>query len=198
MDKREILARFKRLADEEIPCNDEFLNEQGELINYGPGRELCTCVGCKFRRKITDLINAIAREEMMGSTMYDDRLLPLLRPGDNQLTHPELLEQLLKRCVAEKDKCEEGTTEFLKWMDVEQGLKLSQKGMSRNLMTSTPGWIEHETSDATLLFQFRDATMTIFPDGSWRCSMSQGLILGEGSVNNLEQFLRDFAAADPL
>jgi hypothetical protein len=68
------------------------------------------------------------------------------------------------------------------------------------LMRSTPNWTELATSDANFVFQFRDATMTIFPDGSWRCVIPQGLTeaISQGNVNNLEQFLKDFALANPL
>jgi hypothetical protein len=68
------------------------------------------------------------------------------------------------------------------------------------LMRATPRWIEHETSDANFIFQYKDAIMTIFPDGSWRCVMPLGLTqaTSEGNVNNLEQFLKDFAALNPL
>ena len=66
------------------------------------------------------------------------------------------------------------------------------------LMRSAPGWIEHQTQDATFLFQCGDAMMTIFADGNWRCVVPQGLTqaVRQGSVNNLEQFLKDFAAAN--
>jgi|GEM_PF-5294114 len=66
------------------------------------------------------------------------------------------------------------------------------------LMRSAPGWIEHQTSDATFLFQFGDAMMTIFPNGNWRCVIPQGLTqaVRRGSANNLEQFLKDFATAN--
>jgi hypothetical protein len=68
------------------------------------------------------------------------------------------------------------------------------------LMRSTPGWIEHTTSDANFAFQYKDAIMTIFPDGSWRCVIPRGLMqtTSEGNVNNLEQFLNEFALANPL
>jgi hypothetical protein len=68
------------------------------------------------------------------------------------------------------------------------------------LMRSEPGWIEHETSDATFVFQYKDAIMTIFPDGSWDCVMPRGLtqMTGRGIVNNLEMFLKEFAALNPL
>ncbi len=68
------------------------------------------------------------------------------------------------------------------------------------LMRATPGWIEHATSDATFVFQYKDAIMTIFPDGSWRCVSPQGLTqaVSKGNVNNLEEFLNEFAAANPL
>jgi hypothetical protein len=68
------------------------------------------------------------------------------------------------------------------------------------LMRSAPGWIEIPTSDATFGFQFADATMTIFPDGSWRCESPQGLTraVSQGNVNNLEKFLQNFAAANPF
>jgi hypothetical protein len=68
------------------------------------------------------------------------------------------------------------------------------------LMRSTPGWIEIPTSNATFLFQFKDAKMTIFPDGSWRCVAPKRLVKGiaEGKLALLEKFLQDFAAANPL
>jgi hypothetical protein len=68
------------------------------------------------------------------------------------------------------------------------------------LMRGTPGWIEHTTYDANFAFQYKDAIMTIFPDGSWRCVMPQGLTqaVSTGTVNNLEKFLTDFAALNPL
>ncbi len=66
------------------------------------------------------------------------------------------------------------------------------------LMRSTPGWIEHQTSDATFLFQFGDAMMTVFPNGNWRCVAPQSMTqaVRQGSMNNLGQFLKDFAAAN--
>jgi hypothetical protein len=68
------------------------------------------------------------------------------------------------------------------------------------LMRSTPGWTEHPTSDANFVFQFKDAVMTIFPDGSWQCVNPHGLTaaMSRGNVNNLEQFLKAFALANPL
>jgi hypothetical protein len=68
------------------------------------------------------------------------------------------------------------------------------------LMRRTPGWFEHETSDANFVFQCKDAIMTIFPDGSWRCVTPQGLsqAASKGNVNGLEKFLNEFAAANPL
>jgi hypothetical protein len=68
------------------------------------------------------------------------------------------------------------------------------------LMRSAQGWIEHPTSDATFVFQYKDAVMTIFPDGSWQCLGPYGLpqAVSRGTVNNLEQFLNEFSAANPL
>jgi hypothetical protein len=66
------------------------------------------------------------------------------------------------------------------------------------LMRSAPGWIEHQTMDATFVFQCRDAILTVFPDGSWKCVIPQGVTqaIRQGTVHNLEQFLNDFAAAN--
>jgi hypothetical protein len=66
------------------------------------------------------------------------------------------------------------------------------------LMRSTPGWIEHATLDANFAFQFKDAVMTIFPNGSWRCVSPERLTqaVRQGNVNELEEFLRDFAAVN--
>jgi hypothetical protein len=66
------------------------------------------------------------------------------------------------------------------------------------LVRSTPGWIEHATSGANFVFQFKEAFMTIFPDGNWRCVSPQGLTqaVRQGNVNNLEKFLQDFAAVN--
>jgi len=68
------------------------------------------------------------------------------------------------------------------------------------LMRSTPGWTEYQTSDATFLFQFRNATMTIFPNGNWHCEMTKGVTktFSKGTVNNLDKFLKDFAVINPL
>ena len=68
------------------------------------------------------------------------------------------------------------------------------------LMRSTPNWAELATFDANFVFQYKDAVMTIFPDGSWRCVIAQGFVqtVSEGNVNNLEQFLKDFALANPM
>jgi hypothetical protein len=68
------------------------------------------------------------------------------------------------------------------------------------LMRSAPGWVEHQASDANFLFQYKDAVMTVFPDGSWRCVIPQGYTqaIRSGNLNNLERFLQDFAAANPL
>ncbi len=67
------------------------------------------------------------------------------------------------------------------------------------LMRSASGWLEHQTLDATFVFQNRDAVMVIYPNGNWRCTIPQGLTTakGEGSVHNLEQFLKDYEAANP-
>ncbi len=42
--------------------------------------------------------------------------------------------------------------------------------------------------------------MTIFPDGSWMCTVPAGLTqaVSQGKVKDLEKFLKDFAAANPL
>ncbi len=69
------------------------------------------------------------------------------------------------------------------------------------LMRSTPGWTEHPTSDTNFVFQFKDAIMTIFPDGSWRCvgpATRLTKVITQGKVHNLEKFLQDFAAVNPL
>jgi hypothetical protein len=62
------------------------------------------------------------------------------------------------------------------------------------------GWTEIPTTDANHVFQFKDAVMTIFPNGNWRCVNPQGLTqaIRQGNVNNLEKFLQDFAAVNPL
>jgi hypothetical protein len=67
------------------------------------------------------------------------------------------------------------------------------------LMRYAPGWLEHQTSDEAFVFQNRDAIMTIFPDGSWRCTIPQGLTqaIRQGSVHTLERFLAEFAVANP-
>lgn len=69
--------------------------------------------------------------------------------------------------------------------------------VATTLMRSARGWFEHQSLSANLLFQNRDAVMTIFPDGSWECKFHEGFTETErvlrGSVHNLEQFLRDFA-----
>ena len=72
--------------------------------------------------------------------------------------------------------------------------------VATTLMRSTPGWVEVPTSDATFVFQFGDAVMTIFPDGSWRCVNTHRLVqrVAEGKLALLEKFLREFAAANPL
>ena len=69
------------------------------------------------------------------------------------------------------------------------------------LIKSAPGWIEIPTSDATFVFQFADATVTIFPDGSWRCIAPQTRLaqgLATGKVGQLEKFLQAWSAANPL
>jgi hypothetical protein len=72
--------------------------------------------------------------------------------------------------------------------------------VATSLMRSTPNWTELATSDANFAFQYQDALMTIFPDGSWRCVIPQGLTeaISQGNVNNLDQFLKAFALANPL
>jgi hypothetical protein len=69
------------------------------------------------------------------------------------------------------------------------------------LMRSAPGWFEIPTSDATFVFQFADATMTIFPDGSWRCvaprtRLVQGVAAGK--VSQLDAFLQTWSDANHL
>jgi len=68
------------------------------------------------------------------------------------------------------------------------------------LMRAIPGWIEHKTSDATFMFEFHDALVTVFSDGSWRCTIPQGLThaVSEGTVQMLEKFLKQFEAANSL
>jgi hypothetical protein len=68
------------------------------------------------------------------------------------------------------------------------------------LMRSAPGWIELKTSGASSVFEYKDAIMTIFPDGSWMCAVPGGFKenVGHGKVKDLEKFLKDFAAANPL
>jgi hypothetical protein len=58
--------------------------------------------------------------------------------------------------------------------------------------------MEHQTSDANSIFQFKDAVMTISPDGKWRCVIPQGITqaIRSGNVENLEQFLTEFAAVN--
>jgi len=73
--------------------------------------------------------------------------------------------------------------------------------MATILMKSAPGWVEISTSDAAFVFQFADASMTIFPDGSWRCiaprtRLAQGLATGK--VGQLEKFLQAWGTANPL
>ena len=73
--------------------------------------------------------------------------------------------------------------------------------MAKILMKSASGWTELQTSDATLLFQFGDATMIIAPDGSWHCEAPGTRVtksIGRGKVGALKKFLEDFAAANPL
>lgn len=72
--------------------------------------------------------------------------------------------------------------------------------VATSLMRSIPGWAEVPTSDASLVFQFGDAIMTIFPDGSWRCLNAHRLVqnIRAGKLVELEKFLQDFAAANPL
>lgn len=66
------------------------------------------------------------------------------------------------------------------------------------ILMRSAGWMELQTNDANFVFQFEDAVMTIFPDGNWHCVIPQGITqaLRSGNVNNLEQFLNDFAAAN--
>ena len=68
------------------------------------------------------------------------------------------------------------------------------------LMRSTPGWCELKTSGANSVFEYKDSVMTIFPDGSWQCATPKGLTqaISHGKVKDLEKFLQDFAAANPL
>jgi hypothetical protein len=70
--------------------------------------------------------------------------------------------------------------------------------ISAQLMRSAPGWVEVCSQDNTRQFQNGDAVMTIFPNGNWRCVARQGLTqaVRQGSVSNLEQFLKDFAAVN--
>ena len=67
-------------------------------------------------------------------------------------------------------------------------------------MRSAPEWIEIPTSDANHLFQRKNATMTIFPDGRWECvaPVRGRQEVSRGNLNGLEKFLQDFAAVNPL
>jgi hypothetical protein len=68
---------------------------------------------------------------MAGYTIYDERIKPLFRAGDENLNPRQLLEELFKRCRAEKEKCAGGDPEFQKWAEIEEGLKLSERRMNR-------------------------------------------------------------------
>jgi hypothetical protein len=70
---------------------------------------------------------------------------------------------------------------------------------ARSLMRTFPGWIEDAESRlaANSVWRFRDTMMTIEPNGDWHCEGPHtNLTVGiaTGNVNNLEQFLREFAA----
>ena len=68
------------------------------------------------------------------------------------------------------------------------------------LLRSAAGWVEHhQTTDATSVFQNRDAILTVLPNGSWECISSQGFTqrIRRGTVLNLKRFLNDFAAPNP-
>ena len=72
--------------------------------------------------------------------------------------------------------------------------------MATILMKAARGWSEIPSSDATSVFQCADSTMTIFPDGSWRCvapytHLARGIATGK--VGQLEKFLQAWGAANP-
>jgi hypothetical protein len=73
--------------------------------------------------------------------------------------------------------------------------------MAAILMRAAPGWMERQASGSNLVFQFKDAIMTIFPNGNWRCVAPQTRLVqgvAQGKVSQLEKFLQGWAAANPL
>jgi hypothetical protein len=65
---------------------------------------------------------------------------------------------------------------------------------------SADGWTEIPTNNANRLFQRMDAQITIFLDGSWSCVYPHAGALAHntGNLNNLERYLQNFNAANPL
>lgn len=73
--------------------------------------------------------------------------------------------------------------------------------MATNLLRSTPGWVEQQTSDANFVFQFKDAAITVFPNGNWRCVAPETRLVkgvAQGKVGQLDKFLQTWATANPL
>lgn len=73
--------------------------------------------------------------------------------------------------------------------------------MATILLRSTPGWVEQQTSDAHFVFHFKDAVMTVFPNGNWRCVAPRTRLVkgvAQGKVGQLESFLQTWATANPL
>jgi hypothetical protein len=67
------------------------------------------------------------------------------------------------------------------------------------LIRSTSGWIEHASSDNTMVFSSGDAILRIFPDGHWRCTVTRDLrkTAVQGPSGELGRFLKEFAELNP-
>jgi hypothetical protein len=73
--------------------------------------------------------------------------------------------------------------------------------VANTYMRAQTGWVEVSSPNANTVYQFKDAVMTIFPNGSWRCVGPKSRLttgVAVGNVNNLELFLQAWANANPL
>jgi hypothetical protein len=60
-------------------------------------------------------------------------------------------------------------------------------------------WIQFGQDGDNSLWRLGDAAMTIEPNGDWRTQIPTGITMSiaSGTITNLEDFLRQFAATNP-
>lgn len=76
------------------------------------------------------------------------------------------------------------------------------------MLRAAPGWIEIPSGNATSVFKYKDATITVFPDGSWccvcepngsgRCLCSPNGIQNGKLLTPLHDILKELSAVSPV